>query len=252
MPRLRLFDVLQDHYFWAFDASNAGGIPIFNPLFGFSKISAPEIGVEIEQFKDGTFLYNRSVAKGGTVSPVLFERGASMFDADFYTWIVHTLHGNKDFEGGGTLGRVAAGILGTSNTPNPRRNLLIVQFTTYNLAAVSNNINNPILAGAVAAGMAAVGALGVAAAGGGLTGSISGGVASVASSVSGSTDVANVGIGPFSFATRIPARSWLLHNCLPVRYRSGNDFDASSGAVSLMELEVQPEYIEEFSLGIKP
>jgi hypothetical protein len=252
VPRLRLFDVLQDHYFWAFDASGAGGIPIFNPLFGFSKISAPEIGVEIEQFKDGTFLYNRSVAKGGTVSPVLFERGASMFDADFYTWIIHTLHGNKDFEGGGTLGKVVANLLGGSTvTPNPRRNLLIVQFTTYNLAAVSNNINNPVLAGAVAAGMAAVGALGVAAAGGGAVG-IAAGAASVAGSVSGSLEVASVGLGPFSFATRIPARSWLLHNCLPVRYRSGNDFDATSGAVSLMELEVQPEYIEEFSLGIKP
>jgi hypothetical protein len=251
VPRLRLFDVLQDHYFWAFDASGAGGVPIFNPLFGFSKISAPEIGVEIEQFKDGTFLYNRSVVKGGSVSPVLFERGASMFDADFYTWIIHTLHGNKDFEGGGTLGKVVAGLLGTPTTQSPRRDLLIVQFTTYNLAAVSNNIDNPVLAGAVAAGMAAVGALGIAATGGDGLGA---GLGSVGSSVAGSAfgGVASVGLGPFSFATRIPARSWLLHNCLPVRYRSGNDFDASSGAVSLMELEVQPEYIEEFSLGIKP
>ena len=60
-----------------------------------------------------------------------------------------------------------------------------------------------------------------------------------------------ISLGPFQFAMRIPGRAWLLNNCTPVRYRAGNDFDASSGQVSLQELEVQPESIEEFSLGIK-
>jgi len=242
VTRLRLQDYLQDHYFWAFDASTSTwGVPVFNPLFGFSKISAPEIGVEIESFKDGTFLYNRSVVKGGRVSPVLFERAASMFDADFYSWIIHTLHGNKDFESGGTLGKLAALLPGQSKSP--RRSLLVVQFTSYNLAALTGDIDNPIAAG----GMAAIGAIAAAVSGLGAAGGIAAGVGSAA----GATTDAAIGIGPFEFATRIPARSWLLHNCLPVRYRAGSDFDASSGEISLMELEVQPEYIEEFSLGTK-
>jgi len=247
VARLRLFDVLQDHLFWAFDASGSGGVPVFNPLFGFSRISAPEIGLDVEQFKDGTFLYNRGVAKGGTVSPVLFERAASMFDSDFYTWMIHTLHGNKDFsDGGGGLSAVVGSLFGTAKTPNPRRNLLIVQFNSYNIAkAASNFFNNPIIAATVTGGIVANAALGAAIIGS----SGAGGLAAGAGAVAGGSAL---GIGPFEFATRIPARSWLLHNCLPVRYRAGNDFDASSGAISLMELEVQPEYIEEFSLGVKP
>lgn len=232
MPRRRLFDVLQSHLFWAFDASNSG-VPVFNPLFGFSKISAPQINAEIETFKDGTFVYNRSVVKGGSVGPVMFERAASMFDADFYDWIMFTLHGNKDFEDGGTLGKVSSFLTGGGKV-SPRRNLLIVQFTKINVAEAS--------VGLKIAGTAAIAA--ITAGLGGVTGA-----ALAAAAIGGSMAV---GIGPFEFATRIPARAWLLHDCLPVRYKVGSDFDASNAAISLQELEVQPEHIEEFSLGIKP
>lgn len=235
MGRPRLSDVLQDHFFWAFDASDAGGVPIFNPLFGFSRISAPEIGLEIESFKDGTFLYNRGVIKGGTVSPVLFERAASMFDADFYDWIIFTLHGNKDFEEGGTLGKIANFLQGGGRT-TPRRNLLIVQFTGINMNTATVG-SDPLLAATAAAGISAA-----------FGSSIN--TALAAGAIAGGS--AAFGVGPFEFAMRVPARGWLLHGCLPVRYRAGNDFDAASGQVSLMELEVQPEYIEEFSLGVKP
>jgi hypothetical protein len=248
VARLRLSDALQSHLFWAFDASTSTrGTPVFNPIFGFSRISSPEIGVEIESFKDGTFLYNRGVVKGGSVSPVLFERAASMFDIDFYSWIIHTLHGSKDFESGGTLGKVSpSSLLGAKGSASPRRDLLIVQFNSYNIAARTNDLDDPALAGLAAAGMAYISTL--AAGIGGF-----GGVTAAANFVGQATGGGNVavGIGPFSFATRIPARGWILHNCLPVRYKSGSDFDASTGEISLMELEVQPEYIEEFSLGAK-
>jgi phage tail-like protein len=202
-------------------------------LFGFSKISAPEINAEVETFKDGTFLYNRTVVKGGSVGSVTFERAASMFDADFYDWIMFTLHGNKDFEDGGTLGKIASFLTGGGRT-TPRRNLLIVQFTNINLAGASTALK---IAGTVAIATITAGL-------GGVTGAAIG-----AAAVGGAM---HVGIGPFEFATRIPARAWLLHECLPIRYKAGSDFDASSAAISLQELEVQPEQIEEFSLGIKP
>jgi phage tail-like protein len=237
VSRSRLLDVLQSHLFWAFDASNSG-VPVFNPLFGFSRISAPEITAELETFKDGTFLWNRSVVKGGSVGPVLFERAASMFDADFYDWIMFTLHGNKNFEDAGTLGKIAAALTNGGKV-SPRRNLLIVQFTNINIGNVGNNASIATQAAAVA-GTIAIGALTGLAFGGGALGAAAG------------AGAAMVGIGPFQFATRIPARAWLLHNCLPTRYKAGSDFDAGAAAVSLQELEVQPEHIEEFSLGIKP
>lgn len=48
---------------------------------------------------------------------------------------------------------------------------------------------------------------------------------------------------------RIPARVWMLHDCVPTRYKAGTDFDASSGAVSVQELEVQPEHVVEVTVG---
>lgn len=48
---------------------------------------------------------------------------------------------------------------------------------------------------------------------------------------------------------RIPGRAWVLHDCLPSRYKSGSDFDAASSAVSVQELEVQPEYVTEVAVG---
>jgi len=50
-------------------------------------------------------------------------------------------------------------------------------------------------------------------------------------------------------AVRVPARAWLLYGCLPTRYKGGADMDASSGDVSIAELDIQPRSFEEFSLG---
>ena len=210
MARSRLSDVLQSHLFWAFDASFSG-VPIFNPLFGFSKISAPEITAELETFKDGTFLWNRSVVKGGSVGAVTFERAASSFDSDFYSWIMFTLTGNQDSTGGAV--NAAANLIPSNAGVSPRRNLLIVQFTNINVANASDNIIGT----------------GVAAANGALPG---------------------LSIGPIQFAERVPARAWLLNNCLPIRYKAGSDFDAMTPSISLQELEVQPESISELILGV--
>ena len=46
---------------------------------------------------------------------------------------------------------------------------------------------------------------------------------------------------------RVFGKGFILHNTLPVRYRAGSDLDATSSEVSVAELEVQPEYITEFS-----
>jgi len=48
---------------------------------------------------------------------------------------------------------------------------------------------------------------------------------------------------------RIPGRAWFCAGSLPVRYKPGGDFDASSSDVSIMELEFQPEYVHELTVS---
>lgn len=49
--------------------------------------------------------------------------------------------------------------------------------------------------------------------------------------------------------SRAPARAWLLKECVPVNYKAGTDFDATSGELSIMELVLVPNSVQEFSLG---
>lgn len=216
MPRARLSDFLQSHAFWAFDSSAPLVAPVFTPFFGFSRITAPKISTDVETFKDGTFLYQRSVVKGANVGSVTFERAASFFDSDFYDWIAYAIYGQKITNEQNLNGALAGGGLSQQNSdllaPGIRRNIVVLHFTTI----------NPGVEGAI----------------------------NIGSSTSGPPGA--VSLGPFSFAARIPARAWLLHNCIPVDYMAGSDFDAASAAVSIMSLEVQPEWIEEFSFGLKP
>ncbi len=46
---------------------------------------------------------------------------------------------------------------------------------------------------------------------------------------------------------RMLGKGYILHNCLPTRYKAGGDLDATSSEVAIAEFEVQPEYITEFS-----
>ena len=202
---------------------------MFSPLFGFSSITAPTITLETEEVKDGTFQFPRQLAKGATVGTVSFERAASPFDSDFYDWITHAIYGSKVGQSGGSLSHAIAGALGAkTGLESWRRKLLIMQFTGINMGLAASLGVAAVLAG-----------IGIAGAGG----------------FSGVGLGATVGlgvVGPFGFSPKLPARGWVLHGCVPVNYRAASDFDARSGNISLMNLEVQPEYVEEFSLGVKP
>lgn len=64
-------------------------------------------------------------------------------------------------------------------------------------------------------------------------------------------DISGVALnfGPFEFAIRIPAKAYLLKGCIPSRWKSGNDFDAADGSVSVAELDFTCELVEEISLS---
>lgn len=89
-----------------------------------------------------------------------------------------------------------------------RRNLLLIQFTGYSAMAAKNAGPALQAAAAVARGFL--------------------------------PDVGGI--------LRVPARAWLMMDCLPIRYKTGSDFDATSNEVSVMELELHPDRIEEFSI----
>lgn len=225
MPRTRLRDKLQSHLFWAFDASSALQFPVFTPLFGFSSITAPSIQTEVESFRDGTYLYPRTVVKGATVGAVTFHRAATIFDSDFYDWITLAIYGQRpDTEG--ILGSAVGAFL-ENHAGEVRRNICVIQMTNINSTKGTAAVFTAIAAAALASGSLGVAAtVGVAGLGG------------------------VVGIGPFEFAARLPARAWILHQCLPMSYKSASDFDASTPSISLMELTIQPEFIEELNLGV--
>lgn len=49
-------------------------------------------------------------------------------------------------------------------------------------------------------------------------------------------------------ALSLPGRAYMLMDCLPVRYKGGSDFDASSGEVSIEELEISIDRLETFAV----
>lgn len=57
-----------------------------------------------------------------------------------------------------------------------------------------------------------------------------------------------VAIEAWEAAAFVPGRAWVLWNCIPTRYKAATDFDATSGEVSIMELDVQPWSMTEFAL----
>jgi phage tail-like protein len=216
-------DLLKNHYFWAFDASGIGGTPVFSPLFGFSSITAPSISLELETFKDGTYIYPRNVAKGATVGAITFQRAATLYDSDFYDWINLAIHGQTS----------------DGSTPPVRRTIVVIQFTRINLASGSD-------ATAIATAGAFAALLGASL--------VAGNGINVESAVTGAGVIsagalAGIGVGPIAYATRLPARAWILHGCLPVHYTASGELSANSPDVSIMSLEVQPEYIEELSIN---
>jgi len=66
----------------------------------------------------------------------------------------------------------------------------------------------------------------------------------------GTTSGTGAFTGGLEFVARLPGRAWLLKNCRPSRYKPGSDFDAMSQEVSLAELTLSVEEMQEYSLGI--
>ena len=236
MARSVINDLLQSYNFWLMDAYpiEPMALPILTPLFGFSSITAPELTLDTMEITEGNWFFKKKVIKGGNVSNITLERGMTWYDSDFWRWTVAALTGDmsnsqflKIFKVGGIT---------------PRRTLLLVQFFARPMIGdpAANAAAATLLQGGLAAGGAALaGANAGEVLAAGLTTALIGGI--------GNT-LAGFGIGPFEFAARIPAKAWLLHGALPVRYKVGSDFDASTSAISIMQCELAVEGVDEIAL----
>lgn len=225
MARSALQDYLQVYPFWLFDVApiESLALPIFTPLSGFSTISAPEITVELQDIKEANWHFKRHAIKSADVSPITLTRGVTFANSDFWRWIIASITGDTEWQL--KIPFIPPSRIGG---PTPRRQLILVHFFSRNplgsLGAAAAAIVNSQLDTASA-----------------ITGAFGPAVASVG--------LASV-LGEFGFdiAVRIPARAYVLHGCLPTRYKVGGDFDASASDISIAELDLKPELVEEISL----
>jgi phage tail-like protein len=238
MARSSISDYLQVYPFWIMDVAPIEplALPIFTPLMGFSAITAPEMTIEVQEIDEANWLYSRKVAKRATTNDITLTRAAKWFDSDFYKWIMATLTGDT----GGRGSRNSLAIGGAT----PRRTLLLVNFLSH----------SPLPSGGAAEAVSAAGLLALQ---GTVTGMIGGGQSlgpgfiggALATGAAAAGTALGTSFGPSEFAPRIPAKAWVLYDCIPTRYKTGGDFDAMSSDVSLQELDIAVEYWDELSLG---
>lgn len=226
MARSIYSDYLQVFPFWLLDIAPIEGaaLPIFTPLFGFSSITAPGMTFETYDVTEGNAYFRKKVIKKADIDPMTLTRGVTFYDSDFYRWALAGLTGDP------TGFRLRAAPQVAIGGVTPRRSLLLIHFFARypGLAATA------LSTATVASGIPSVGN--------------AGGGAGVLAGAAGAA-LGALGFGPTEIAPRIPAKAFILHDCIPTRYKSGTDFDARSGEVSIAELEIQPEMIEEISLS---
>ena len=235
MARPALLDPLRDNNFWLYDVAPidfAPALPLFTPLSGFSAVSSPEITVETQQINEGNWPFTKTVVKGASVGPITLSRGVSWFNSDFWRWTMSAVEGST-----GTTGLAIGGI-------TYRRTLLLVHF--FRNTPARNAAEQIAMAVGITGGLSTVTGFAVGAEAGAGAG-VGAGIASAAQLAS--LQVAGGLFSPTTVGIKIPARAFLLKNCIPTRYKSGSDFDANSGQVSIQEMDIQPEFVEEIALA---
>jgi hypothetical protein len=203
-------------------------LPVFTPIFGFQSITAPEMTIETQEIPEGHWYYRRKVVRRANVSTITMTRGTSFLDSDFWRWFQVGLTGDE------------SNFPGLFPSVTPRRTLLLMQM--FPRAPFEDGAAN---ARTAVGGLAAVTTLGL--------DGVQAYDVDVGTGIFAGATVA--GFGGFvaanasSMAFRIPARAWLLEGCIPTRYKAASDFDATSAAVSIAELDFEVERFEEISLA---
>lgn len=246
MARSAIRDFLHDSNFWLFDVApiDAISLPIFLPLSGFTSISAPELTIETTTISEANDPYPTEVVKGASVGSISLTRGVTFYDSDFWRWTTAAIAGSTG-SGAQGAGLFRAEVGGATY----RRSLLLVHFfRNFGYGNFADGDTAPPSkaargAGAAAAAIVGGGAISVA------TGFLAGQTAGIATGANIAALELWNGLAEGGTSVRVPARAFLLKDCIPTRYKMGSDFDASSGQVSIAELEIHPHYVEEIALA---
>lgn len=231
MARARIFDHLQVYPFWVIDlAATPFGGNAFFPMLGFQSCTSPEVTLEHGEVREANWPYPHHYVTRATVGSITLTRGVLFMDSDFYKWAMRAIEG---------LGTV-------------KRDLMLIHYFALSPVQLAIQLAEQPASrkgGLVARGLASAGIGGammaqiirnlppaaladfLAPQGAGLT-------AEVISKAFGYSP-------PVEFASRFPAKAWILRHCLPTRWKATSDFDATSGDVAIAELEVQPHRVEE-------
>ena len=240
MARRVATDFLQANSFWLMDIAPIEplAVPIFTPVCGFTSISAPEVSLETFDIVESNKLWKKHVVKKGEVNTVTLTRGTTFNDSDFYRWTMTALRGS-------TLGLDIGLPFPFLGGVTPRRDLVLIQFFRRDPEGVPGADGAQSVIGTAVKAAGAVGLL----SGAGNFAKPGGAAAKIGAVVNAVATAAAV-LGPWTTFSKKPARAWMLGGCLPTRYKPGSDFDASSGEISIAELDVAVESFEEVSLAI--
>lgn len=233
MTRGFLSDELLVHEFHLLDVDWSLSFPpfVFFPSVGFSAITAPEISVESNEIREGTSDFIHHVLGKASANALTLQKGVTPFNSDFWRWTMACLKGNPPESGITSLLTDLAQLplaLGGPEIPGKRRNMLLFHNTGVSLeglveAMASGSVQDKIKGAALLPASL-----------------VSGAVETLSRATGGLIDV---GI------SSIPGKVFMLFDCLPTRYKPGSDFDASTTAVSIEELDLQFGAFEEFSIS---
>ena len=230
MPRLRVLDHLQVFPFWVVDLSWSpfAGVA-FTPLLGFQSCTSPEITLELGEVQEGNWPYPHHYIKKATISEITLTRGIQFYDSDFYRWV------QRAIEGRGMI----------------KRDLMLVHYFNISAVTLGTQIQeSPKLLGSlgIMAGMQAAMMTKI------LMEAPVGGAQVFAAQTGGIQNTATGNLmgsyaPPVDHAPRFPAKAWILRKCLPTRWKGASDFDAMSSDISIAELGIQPNRIEELAVA---
>jgi len=227
MARRVATDPLQVFPFHLFDVSvtEALQLPVFSPLLGFKSITMPEVTLEMQEITEGNWLFPRKVIKRASLNTLTLERASTFTNSDFWNWTMAALSGDTNATRFG-IGKVGAFLSQVVGGVTPRKTLVLVHFLARGIGSDSQSE---------------------------VQASVTSGGKTIHTTSLANTFNADrrpgVNIGPFEFTPRIPARAWILHGCLPVRCKPGSDFDATSSDISMQEIELAYESVEQVDLS---
>ena len=213
MARSRATDLLQSHRFWLVEVSSSERLPKFaigSLAYGFQSVSLPSLAAEVQSFSQINDYYPTNYYTNFSVDTITLARGVRAFDSSFYRWMMRSLRGEDRVQ---------------------RDFLLLHFYSNFNLLDTTSGDN-----AAITATLASLAGIGAGVIGAGLGGVIAGG--SVA---------AGVGLGNLEMINLV-GKAYMLYGCIPTRYKAGTDLDATSGEVSIAELDMQPHHFTEISL----